>query len=183
MMCAPYSFHHLISPSRFSFLPLAPKTRSKIAHHPSHKRDYTCVHTFYFPYQKITMASPCSARLAFMYFLSLPGFSYLCECVYMMTERNEWVERNVNGKTVYYMRRVDLLSAAWFYILINFPTLVLPISLDVAVFVVIFCIPFMSTLTYHHPFYVFSSHAHRSCVGELEKLSSRYSSNVYGFSH
>lgn len=40
-----------------------------------------------------------------------------------MTEQNEWVERNVNGKVVYYARRVAYCPPHD-YIHINFPTLV-----------------------------------------------------------
>lgn len=99
----------------------------------------------------------------------------------LMTKRNEWVERNVNGKVVlcaeggFTVRRMIVCTH-------NFPTLVFcRFLLTLLLLLLFFVYLFMSTLTYHHPFCVFSSLAHRTCIGELEKLSSRYSSNMYGF--
>ena len=63
------------------------------------------------------------------------------------------------------------------YVHINFPT---PCSADsVLLLLLLLFYTFMSTLTYH-PFCFLFSCAH-ACVGELEKLSSRYFSNVCRF--
>jgi hypothetical protein len=104
------------------------------------------------------MASPCSSRVWLLCtFSHSPGLSYLCECVY---DEAEWMGREkCKWESCVLCWRVALLSAAWLYTHKFSNPCVLPISLDVVAFVVISCIPFMSTLTYHHPFCVFSSHA------------------------
>lgn len=77
------------------------------------------------------MASPFSVRLAFMYFLSLPGFSYLCECVYddgaewMGREKCKWESCVLCAEGGFALLNIFCLSAAWLYVFINFPTLVL----------------------------------------------------------
>jgi hypothetical protein len=126
------------------------------------------------------MASPCSARVWLLCtFSHSPGLSYLCECVY---DEAEWMGREkCKWESCVLCWRVALLSAAWLYTHKFSNPCVLPISLDVAAFVVISCIYLLcppSRTIIHSVFSLLM----RSCGGELEKLSSQYSSNVYGFS-
>lgn len=102
---------------------------------------------------------------------------YLCECVYMtMTEwmgreKCKWESCVLCAEGGFYFFTVRRIL----YVHINFPT---PCSALLLMLLLLFR-TFMSTLTYHPFCFLFS--CARCCVGELEKLSSRYFSNVYGF--